>query len=292
MQRTCPICNSLETKLLFRDYNRREWYTELTWDFVECINCSMKYLTNIPDFKSFAEKYEDIYVEPVIQELRKKLKLKIEKNWMKVLDVWCNHWTELIKYYNDWFEVFWIDLNKKAIEDCKKYLPKDNFFSSTIENSTFKEEYFDIITSAHVLEHVYDLDSFIKFTNFLLKKWWKIKIRIPHWNSFEMEIWWKYSSQSWIPFHINMFNKNTITLLLKKHWFKNIRINTNPIPWWWILSFRQWNWTINKKKWITNFDQNIFHKFLQISMFPILWLISKFWYWEELEINATKYDQS
>ena len=145
IKRNCPVCWGKENKLIFSDFNRREWYSELTSDYIECNFCKMRYLTNIPDFETFSEKYEDIYMEPNIKELQKRLKTKIKSNWKRVLDVWCNFWIELIKLYNKWYTIYWIDLNRKAIDDCKKYLPKDNFFSTTIEDSKFEKWYLIIM---------------------------------------------------------------------------------------------------------------------------------------------------
>ncbi len=288
MKRQCPVCTSIDNIIIFHDHNRREGYTELEWDYVQCTNCSMYYLANIPSFDEMWGKYEDIYVEPDITKLRAKCQKNRQKNKKKILDIGCNHGTQLIPYVNKWWDVFGIDLNNRAIIDCQKYLPKENFAVTTIEESSFIEESFHRIQTFHVLEHVYNPRFFLSKCYELLKKDGELEIRIPHGWSLEMKVWWKYSSQSWVPFHINMFNKKTITKLLEWIGFRDIIVRTNPIPWWWILSFRQWKWTINKRRWVTNFNQNMMHILIQIILFPILWIVAKLWYGEELHIFAKK----
>ncbi len=288
MQRTCPVCTSSTSTLIFHDHNRREGYTELEWDFIQCDICHMKYLTNIPSFEEMGDKYSDIYVHPDIEELRSKLKKHQQRLDKKILDIGCNHGTQLIPRYNEWYDIYGIDLNQKAIVDCQKYLPEANFQVSTLEDAWFKEWFFDRIQTFHVLEHVYEPQSFLKLCHTLLKDWGELEIRIPHGGSLEMIVWWKYSSQSWVPFHINMFDKNTIEHILREVWFQHIRISTNPIPWWWILSYRQWRGTINTKRWVTNFHQNIFHILLQWLLLIPLWIVAKFGYGEELHIFAKK----
>lgn len=288
MHRTCPVCSSSSYTLLFHDYNRREGYTELEWDYVECSSCGIHYLTEIPSFEEMWEKYEDIYVEPDIESLKKKLKNSPISNYKKILDIGCNHGIQLHRYFNAWWDIYGIDLNEKAIHDVKKYLPEENFSVTTIENSSFPDATFDKLQTFHVLEHVYNPKEFLIKAHNLLKDGWEIEIRIPNGKSLEMKIWWKYASQSWIPFHINMFGPVTIRQILSEAGFHDIRVSTNPLPWWWILSFRQWRGTINKKKWVTNFDQNIFHKLLMVALYPFLYLVSLFRFGEELHIFAKK----
>ncbi len=282
MKRDCPVCSSSNKSLIFHDHNRREGYIELEWDYVQCISCNMRYLTNIPSFEEMGKKYEDIYVNPNIEDLRSKLKNDIISKGKNVLDIWCNYGTQLIPYYNSGWNIFGIDFNKKAIIDAQKYLPVNNFSVSTIEDSKFPDEYFQKIQTFHVLEHVYEVESFLKKCLSLLSPDGEIEIRVPNGGSLEMKIFGKYASQSWIPFHINLFNPKTLKILLEKSGFHDVRIRTNPMPWWWILSFRQWRWTINTKRWVTNFSQNIFHKGVQVLLYPFLWIVSLFWYGEEL----------
>ena len=125
-------------------------------------------------------KYEDIYVEPDIEILRSRL----DKNYLpigkKILDIGCNHGTQLIRYYNKGWEVYGIDLNKKAIEDCKKYLPKENFGINTLDDAPFQDGSFDAIQTFHVLEHIYDPTQFLSQCRNLLKKDGKLEVRIPN----------------------------------------------------------------------------------------------------------------
>jgi cyclopropane fatty-acyl-phospholipid synthase-like methyltransferase len=60
----------------------------------------MSYLTNIPSFEEMGEKYEDIYVELDMVAQKKKLKDQILSNGKEILDIGCNHGTQLIPYYN------------------------------------------------------------------------------------------------------------------------------------------------------------------------------------------------
>ena len=288
MHRNCPVCTSEKYTLVFHDHNRREGYSELEGDYVECSLCHMHYLTNIPSFEEMGGKYEDIYVLPDTEILRSRLVNQPISHHKKILDIGCNHGLQLIPYYNNGWDVYGIDLNEKAIIDIKKIFPQKNFILSTIEDAPFEDWYFQKIQTFHVLEHVYEPYDFLRKCHTLLEEGGDLEIRIPNGGSLEMRIWWKYASQSWVPFHINLFDPKTIDIILKKIWFTAIRIKTNPLPWWWILSFRQWKWTINLSRGVTNFRQNLFHKLLTVLLYPPLFILSLMWYGEELHIFAKK----
>lgn len=282
MKRNCPICNNEKYNLIFHDHNRREGF-DFEADFVKCKNCGMKYLTNVPSFEEIKNKYPDIYQSTYF----KIPDIKIIPNNKKILDIGCNFGLQLKPYYLKGYKIHGIDLNSKAINDAKMNLPNGNFKTSTIEESNYPDNYFDIIRTSHVLEHIYDIDSFLKEIYRILKPNKKIIIQVPNGNSLEMKIFGKYSSQSWIPFHLNLFSGKNLKTKLEELKFKNINYSTKPMPWWWILSLRQ---LIAKNKKQINEKQTIFNKIIMLLIYPLLWVVSFIKLGEELNIKAKKYD--
>lgn len=282
-KRNCPICGEEKFEIIFHDKNRREGL-DVEADFVRCEKCGMKYLTNIPKFENWQHEYSEIY-ESQNFDLPK---VQIKKNSKKVLDIGCNFGLQLKEYYLEGYDVYGLDLNKQAIEDAKRNLPQGNFQNTTIEQSNYEDNFFDIIRTSHVLEHVYDVDSFIKKVYQILKPGGKFIVKVPNGNSLEMKLFGKFSAQSWIPFHVNLFTGKDLQKKLSQVGFKNIKILTKAIPWWWILSWRQWRNTINLGKNKTNFEQKFFHKIIMAMLWPWLWLMSKFNLGEELIVVAYK----
>ncbi len=107
---------------------------------------------------------------------------------------------------------------------------------------------------------------------------------VPNGNSLEMKVFGKYSSQSWIPFHINFFSSKNLAQKLTELNFKNIKSKTKPLPWWWILSLRQLLSKTNK----INEQQTLLNKFIILLLLPLAWIISLFNRGEELNIIAKK----
>lgn len=280
MKRPCPICCQNNFTIIFHDHNRREGL-DIEADFVKCKNCGMKYLTNIPSFTDIENKYPDIYI-PTFFDIPD---TNITKNNLKVLDIGCNFGLQLKPYYLKGYEVYGIDLNQGAINDAQKNIPKGNFKTSKIENSNFPNECFDIIRTSHVLEHIYNLNSFISEVYRILKPGGKFIIHVPNGNSIEMRLFGKYSSQSWVPFHLNLFSIKDLTKKLREFNFNKITYKTNPMPWWWILSFKQ---LIAKN--INKIDekQTLLHQLIMLILYPLTWIISVFKAGEELIVIAKK----
>lgn len=281
--RQCPICSSSNYQVIFHDHNRRE-DLRLEADFVKCRSCGMKYLTNLPGFDEVKSNYQEIYYHQLFSLPKKEIKM----NGKKILDVGCNFGGQLKKYYLAGYEIYGLDLNADAIDDARKNLPNGNFKVSTVEDSKYFDNYFDVIRSSHVLEHVYDVASFVKEVYRILKPGGKFLIYVPNGNSLEMKIFGKYSSQSWVPFHVNLFGGKQLAKTLSELGFKDIKFKTRPMPWWWILSWRQFRSRISIGGSKTDFSRSALDKLLMIILYIPLFIISKFGLGEELLIAAKK----
>lgn len=80
------------------------------------------------------------------------------------LNIWC--WQDPINWYInlDWIKLPWVDI----IHDLDVF------------PYPFKDNYFDEIFSAHVLEHVWDLWRVMTELVRITKNWWEIKTVVPY----------------------------------------------------------------------------------------------------------------
>ena len=67
------------------------------------------------------------------------------------------------------YEVYGVELSGDAVKYAKTKFEIDNIFCGMVEETTFSSEYFDIIYAWHVIEHVPDLDRFLRELYRLLK---------------------------------------------------------------------------------------------------------------------------
>ena len=114
------------------------------------------------------------------------------------------------------FDTYGVEIAKKARElSIKNH--KLNVKSSL---SSLDETNFDIITMWHVLEHVYDLDGYMKRIKSLLNDKGIVIIAVPNHKCFDQKYYGKHWAGWDVPLHLWHFDKESMLKLSKKYGFK------------------------------------------------------------------------
>jgi 2-polyprenyl-3-methyl-5-hydroxy-6-metoxy-1,4-benzoquinol methylase len=153
----------------------------------------------------------------------------------KILEVGCNTGNlgySLIK--NKSCKVYGLDYSKKAINIAKKRLTKAIVFDLETYSIPYKNETFDIIIFADVLEHIRYPEKTITDYKKTLKKDGIIIASIPNvaninirWNLF----WGNWNYKEWgilDKTHMRFFTKKTIKQLFNDQNYKIIKITSTP----------------------------------------------------------------
>ncbi|WP_045212442.1 class I SAM-dependent methyltransferase [Desulfonatronovibrio magnus] len=195
-------------------------------DFVlnSCETCGFIYIKNPIDPAILYENYFTISSwknQPHVPRLVDVIEMisGINEN-SKILDIGCNDGSFLDFLKNrGYVNVFGVEPTKdsysKAVD--KKFTVYNNFFDFSFASKCLKNKMFDLITTRQVLEHIFDLDSFLEGVEYILKDDGLFVIEIPdsEWNLdlLDYALWEE---------HINYFTLSTINQLLKKHSFSII----------------------------------------------------------------------
>jgi len=300
--RVCPICGNNNYLVLFTDKNRRG-DCKVESSYVNCATCSHVYLNPIPDLFELFSAYNEMPVvanENLIERLLNKIEYRLswftdkskfyhsmphEKvNQKKLLDIGCNDGKKLVHFNANGWEIYGVDVSKPAIESARKRIPDGNFYLGTVDSINFTTDYFDCVRIDNVLEHIEEPIITLTEIYRILKPGGKLYIYVPNGNSFTFKHLKQYSINSWIPFHLNLFTKSSITYALFKAGFSKNSIEVKfctPLPWL-FLSLKQ---LVRGK---SGLKMNFTEKCLSTILIPIAVYLNTTEMAEEIVIKAVK----
>lgn len=128
----------------------------------------------------------------------------------KILDVGVGL-GRLLSYLPDNFEKYGMDISLHYLKMSRE--KKIEVCCSMIEDMPYKDDYFDIIVSTDVLEHVLDLNLAIKNIMRVLKPGGRLVLRVPYKEDLKSYL----SPSCEFKFvHLRNFDENTLTMIFEK----------------------------------------------------------------------------
>ncbi len=230
----CPICGEQSHKKHAegKDHN----VTGNVFTITECMNCGFRFTNPRPKEKHIYKYYQSKnyishsstkkgFINKVYHLVRsyqfyKKKKIiqkfsNIKKG--KILDVGCGTGDFLKHMASSGWEADGVETDKGAKRVAEKKLGKKIEEKLDLVN---EENKYDVISLWHVLEHVYNVEGYLKKLNKLLKRGGVLVVGVPNCASYDAK---KYKG-NWVaydlPIHLSHFRKNNIKELAKKSSFK------------------------------------------------------------------------
>jgi len=240
--KSCPICRSSKITPLFRK-NERE--------IVRCENCRVLFVDPMPSKKELDNLYNQEYWEDKnfrgetslgyfayikerdsIEEYGRRILriLRMKGEGKKLLDVGCSLGF-MLKIFGEFggFRVFGVDLSKYAIDFGRKELGLKNLFLGDLKRAHFRDNFFDVVTCFHTIEHVAGPISLLKEMARVLKDGGTLVLATPDVNS----LYRKVMGANWFSFrhreHLYFFGEESVSSLLKKAGFRKILVLSEPI---------------------------------------------------------------
>ena len=228
----CPLS---EKKTILKNYIKVKDYSNTQEEFtiVSCETTGFLFTNPRPEEKDISKYYDfedyishsnknNDFISKLYQVVRSfsiKRKYKLISKLIsskKILDVGCGTGEFLSYMKKKGFDTYGIEVAKKARNLSRKnhkLLVQDSL-------SKLNENNFDIITMWHVLEHVYDLDGYMKKIKYLLNDKGIVLIAVPNHKCFDQEYYGKYWAGWDVPLHLWHFDKESMRKLSKKYGFE------------------------------------------------------------------------
>lgn len=225
------------------NYSGRKLPDNYHYEMVRCNRCKLLFANSIYDNDLVEDLYSESdfdYVDE-LSGLKKtymqclKLGMDVLSNNTHMLDIGCGNGfllEEAIKV--GWSNVSGIELSSKAINCANKNI-KQKIINMPFSANHFKENDFDLVFSAMVIEHFNDINMFFSDVKKILRPG-GVQVIIAHNESHILSKVLKNKHPIINDEHVNVFSSKTLEKILKKHDFEILSINplTNyyPIKYW------------------------------------------------------------
>jgi len=227
----CPLCNSghFSNYLICKDHS----VSEENFAIVKCNECQLLFTNPRPTPAELSKYYDSeeyishqnksnslinsIYKLARVFTLRGKINL-INQHSTKgnILDIGCGTGHFLTKCIKDGWQATGIEPNQTA-----KKLATENGIQVYEELKEIDTSIkYKVISMWHVLEHVTDLNFYLKTIHKLLDKNGTFFVAVPNINSKDADIYKEKWAAYDVPRHLYHFSQQTMRALMKKHGFK------------------------------------------------------------------------
>lgn len=166
----------------------------------------------------------------------------------RVIDIGCGdgRLLDILSRQNSDWRLSGVEINKSAAEEARSKGYNIKFGDFESEDIPWADGTFDLAFLHQVLEHTRDPRNVLKRIASILKKGGYLSIETPDIDSLDFRLFKKrYWGGYHIPRHFYLFNKKSLTALLKEEGFEIVRIESILSPVFWIHSAH--NWLVDRK---------------------------------------------
>jgi SAM-dependent methyltransferase len=254
----CNLCNSSQYSVLYflDDFllDRKSVETRL----VKCENCGLIYQNPRPSLEEMSLSYPTNYDSYVSES-------KLSKNsWLmnkainyglnkrssfvtnhkssgSLLDIGCSTGLFLNNMQqNSSWELKGVEINSHAAKLARDLFELD-VFTGTLEEASFPDDYFDVVTLWDVLEHLHNPSASLHEIHRILKPDGILVFRVPNGKSWNAKFFGQYWAGLDAPRHLYVFEQFTLKRMLEKVGYISLQMSSRgggyPT---FILSIRFW----------------------------------------------------
>jgi SAM-dependent methyltransferase len=144
----------------------------------------------------------------------------------KLLDVGCGSGDNIVRFLEDGWDAYGVDVNEIGVVHARKRLG-NRVFQGDIFSLKFDSASFDLILFRHSLEHVHDPVGVLREAHRLLRNGGLLVVLLPNIGSWEAKMFSKWWVALELPWHLYHFDKSSLRAVLEKSGFKCTSMQTS-----------------------------------------------------------------
>jgi len=235
----CDSCGSAQADLLYEVRDRRYGIGGV-FPLVRCRQCGLLYLNPRPAPDSLTKYYPEQYAPYRVPSegqaatvarwlerygpLRRCRAILAWKTAGRVLDVGCSTGVFLAEMarHGHW-ELHGVEVNARAAEYARQRYGL-RIFTGQLAEAGYADEYFDVATLWHVLEHLPHPRSALSEIHRILKPGGILVVQVPNLGSLEARLFGRFWAGVDAPRHLYVFSQKTLSDLLRAAGFDEVYV--------------------------------------------------------------------
>lgn len=238
---SCNFCGKKESDLLFVNYDH-SIKSNQTFNVVRCKKCGLVRINSLPiriedcysdDYEPYNPKKSDFYFSlnrilmmsyckgtKTLADLLKSAFCKvlyspsIFSGKGKILDIGCGNGGYLSILRDCGWEVYGFDFSEKAVKYAKNERGLVNVKQSKVENIDYPENFFDLVTMNHLIEHLPNPKNSLIEAKRVLRKGGILIVTTPNFSSLNAKIFGKNWFPLETPRHLFLFEVSTLKRMI------------------------------------------------------------------------------
>jgi len=225
---SCDLCGCATYIEKYRKPDTYLWQTQFAFPIVACTNCDLVYVNPRPTFTGIAEFYPTDYHDnrdsaEHIRRYARQFEYVKAFEFEKILDVGCANgdWLEYVKQNRPHVEMQGVDAFSRGVKNNIK------FYRCALTDADLPADYFELVTSWAVLEHVHTPLRYFQVVAQVLKPGGKFVFLVTNADSF----YGRYAYSEDVPRHLYHFSKETLAAYADKVGLKLVRVDYDDGFW-------------------------------------------------------------
>jgi SAM-dependent methyltransferase len=236
----CPACGEAGVRVLFRGSDRLYGTTNQQFQLAECVSCGLQRLEPPPQPEELSRYYPEEYwyaprkdAASEMEEAYRRFVLRDHVNFVlraladsgesgPVLDVGCGGGLFLGMLQERGFEVLGLDNSRAAAQGAWTH-HRVRVILGDLANSPIGRESCAAVTMFHVVEHLYDPESYLRAARDLLRPGGRLIVQVPNASSWQCLLFGERWNGFDIPRHLVNYRGRDLDRLVERSGFEIVR---------------------------------------------------------------------